>query len=117
MTPLGALQDKGFKVAVVTDGRMSGASGKVPAAIHLSPECLNGGMIGKVQNEDVIRLDTLTGELELLIDENQLASRAIAPYTGEDCQFGMGRELFSLFRNSVSDASEGACVLGSLADE
>lgn len=117
MTPLGALQDRGFKVAVITDGRMSGASGKVPAAIHLTPECVNGGLIGKVQNDDIIRLDTHTGELQLNVDEQTLASRPTPNYSGEDCEFGMGRELFSLFRSNVTDAASGACVLGSLGDE
>ena len=117
MTPLGALQDQGFKVAVVTDGRMSGASGKVPAAIHLTPECANGGPIGKVQDGDMLHLDTTTGQLQLMVDDAELAARTIPPYNGENCQFGMGRELFSLFRSHVSDAATGACVLGTLADE
>ncbi|MFT5162089.1 MAG: phosphogluconate dehydratase [Alteromonadaceae bacterium] len=117
MTPLGALQDKGFKVAVITDGRMSGASGKVAAAIHLTPECTQGGLIGKIHDEDVIKLDTYTGDLQLLVSEEELKQRPMAVYSGENTAFGTGRELFSLFRNNVSDASAGACVLGSLADD
>ena len=117
MTPLGSLQDRGFKVAVITDGRMSGASGKVPAAIHLTPECVNGGYIGKIANDDIITLDTHTGQLSVNVDEQTLASRPAPSYTGEDCEFGMGRELFSLFRGNVTDAATGACVLGSLGDD
>ena len=117
MTPLGALQDSGFKVAVITDGRMSGASGKVPAAIHLTPECVNGGLIGKINHDDMICLDTHTGQLQLLVDERTLAERPNPVYSGEKIGFGVGRELFNLFRGNVSDASHGACVLGSLGDE
>ena len=115
--PLGALQDKGYKVALVTDGRMSGASGKVAAAIHLIPEASEGGFIGKVCDGDMIRLDATTGELQVLVDETEFNNRPQAQYSGENVQFGTGRELFSMFRNNVSDASAGACVLGSLADE
>lgn len=117
ITPLGALQDKGFKVALITDGRMSGASGKVAAAIHLTPECSDGGLIGKVQDGDLIRLDTTTGVLQLLVDDSELSGRAAPVYSGDNTSFGMGRELFSLFRNNVSDAQNGACVLASLGDE
>lgn len=117
LTPLAVLQDRGFKVALITDGRMSGASGKVASAIHLTPECSEGGLIGKILDDDMIKLDTLTGELQLLVDDSVLNDRQIPPYNGDNVQYGMGRELFSLFRNNVSDASAGACVLGSLADD
>ena len=81
LTPLlGVLQDKGFKVALVTDGRMSGASGKVPAAIHLCPEALDGGLIAKIKDGDMINLDGETGELSLLVDEQELASREVAQF-------------------------------------
>jgi len=79
LTPLlGSLQDKGFKVALMTDGRMSGASGKVPAAIHLTPEAIDGGLIAKVQDGDLIRVDALTGELSLLVSDTVLAARTAA---------------------------------------
>jgi phosphogluconate dehydratase len=116
-TPLGVLQDRGFKVALVTDGRMSGASGKVPSAIHLTPESCEGGLIGKVQNGDILRLDATTGELQLMVDDAELAARTAPAYSAENVEYGTGRELFSMFRNNVSDASNGACVLGSLADD
>ena len=76
LTPLGVLQDKGYKVAVVTDGRMSGASGKVPSAIHLTPECVEGGLMGKIRDGDFIRLDTLTGLLQLLVGNDVLQARS-----------------------------------------
>lgn len=116
MSPLGALQDKGYKVAVITDGRMSGASGKVPSAIHLTPECIEGGIIGKIKDEDLISLDTFEGTLEVMVSDETLSQRPSpeAPSTGS---FGMGREMFSMFRQNVSDAQSGGCVLGSLADE
>lgn len=110
MTPfLGTVQDKGFKVALVTDGRMSGASGKVPAAIHLSPEALSGGLIAKVQNGDMIRLDAKTGILELLVDEKELAQRVPAERTTEPQTIGRG--LFDTFRRSADIAEKGAAVV------
>ncbi|MFT4924065.1 MAG: phosphogluconate dehydratase [Phenylobacterium sp.] len=117
LTPLGALQDKGYKVALITDGRMSGASGKVASAIHLTPECVEGGLIGKIQHDDIIRLDTFTGELQLMVDDSELNDRPTPVYAGDNVQYGTGREMFSLFRNNVTDAAHGACVLASLADE
>lgn len=116
-TPLGVLQDRGRKVALVTDGRMSGASGKVASAIHLTPEASEGGLIGKIQDGDIIRLNAITGELNVLIDDNELKQRPQAVYDAEVVEYGMGRELFSIFRNNVSDAATGACVLGSLAEQ
>ena len=109
--PLGVLQDKGFKVALVTDGRMSGASGKVPAAIHLCPEALDGGWIAKVQNGDMIMVDGESGELTLLVDEQELAQRPLAKFNVNGHHEGMGRELFGFMRQSLSSADTGACSL------
>lgn len=112
LTPyLGVLQDRGFKVALVTDGRMSGASGKVPAAIHLYPEAKAGGLIGKVIDGDLIKLDCHNGTLELCVDSDTLATRAQASHQIE-ATFGMGREMFANMRNQVSAAELGAstCV-------
>jgi phosphogluconate dehydratase len=112
LTPLlGVLQDKGFKVALVTDGRMSGASGKVPAAIHLCPEALDGGLIAKINNDDMISLDGETGELTLLVDEKELAEREIAQFQLHGHHQGMGRELFGFMRRNLSSAETGACSL------
>ncbi len=108
LTPeLGALQGKGYQVALVTDGRMSGASGKVPAAIHMTPECLGGGPIGKVRDGDRIRLDAHTGELEALVDPAEWEQRTIPTFDSVR-QHGMGRELFAVFRANVTTAEEGA---------
>lgn len=109
--PLGALQDKGFKVALVTDGRMSGASGKVPAAIHLCPEALDGGLIAKVQTGDMISLDAESGSLQLLVSEDELAKRELAPFKAKHEHQGMGRELFGHMRRHLSTANTGACSL------
>ena len=109
--PLAVLQGKGFKVALVTDGRMSGASGKVPAAIHVSPEAAAGGPLAKVRDGDLIRLDALTGELNVLVAADQWALRAIdiMPLTlRENDSQGMGRELFTNMRRSALTAEEGA---------
>jgi phosphogluconate dehydratase len=109
--PLGVLQDKGYKVALVTDGRMSGASGKVPAAIHLCPEALDGGLIAKVQDGDMISLDSNTGELTLLVSEDELATRETAQFQKNDHHKNMGRELFGFMRRNLSTANTGACSL------
>jgi len=112
LTPLlGVSQDKGFKVALVTDGRMSGASGKVPAAIHLCPEALDGGLIAKVKNGDMINLDGETGELTLLVDEQELTSRETAQFQVNGHHEGMGREIFGFMRRHLSSAETGACSL------
>ncbi|HXA38226.1 MAG TPA: phosphogluconate dehydratase [Phenylobacterium sp.] len=107
--PLGVLLDKGFKVALVTDGRMSGASGKVPAAIHVTPEAADGGGLAYVRDGDVIRVDALKGTLEIKVDEAELRSRprAACPPSGP----GYGRELFGLMRRAASTADTGACSL------
>jgi phosphogluconate dehydratase len=109
LTPaLANLQDAGRRVALVTDGRMSGASGKVPAAIHVSPEVLGGGPLGRVRDGDVIRLDAETGELQALVPEAEWATRSQATADLSANQAGMGRELFAMFRKVVSAAEEGA---------
>jgi phosphogluconate dehydratase len=109
--PLAVLQGKGFKVALVTDGRMSGASGKVPAAIHVSPEVLAGGPLGKVRTGDVIRLDAVAGTLAALVDEATWAAREQAVLSSEQAEVnahGLGRELFGGMRRHVLTAEEGA---------
>ncbi|MBC7649346.1 MAG: phosphogluconate dehydratase [Vitreoscilla sp.] len=109
--PLGVLQGKGYKVALVTDGRMSGASGKVPAAIHVSPEAAAGGPLAKVRDGDVIRLDALTGDLNVLVAADEWTARTInimpLALRQNDSQ-GMGRELFTNMRRSALTAEEGA---------
>jgi len=109
--PLAVLQDKGFKVALVTDGRMSGASGKVPAAIHLSPEALANGPIAKVMEGDWITLDCERGVLELEVDAATLAARTVSHPDLSHNAHGTGRELFSLFRAHASTAESGASPL------
>jgi phosphogluconate dehydratase len=109
--PLSVLQGKGFKVAIVTDGRMSGASGKVPAAIHLSPEASAGGAIGKIRTGDIIRLNVIAGTLNALVDEDTWKARQIEELS-DSKRFanahGMGRELFGGMRSNVLTAEEGA---------
>ena len=113
MTPaLGSLQDAGFHVALVTDGRMSGASGKVPAAIHVSPEVLGGGALGRVRDGDLILLDAAAGSLQALVDEQIWQARAPAQADLSANGLGMGRELFAMFRASVSQAEQGATTFG-----
>jgi phosphogluconate dehydratase len=109
--PLAVLQNKGWRVALVTDGRMSGASGKVPAAIHLSPEALAGGPIGKVRDGDLLRLDAVAGTLEALVPAHEWAAReqaVITPAQAEVNQHDIGRELFGGMRRNVKSAEEGA---------
>ncbi|WP_196140251.1 phosphogluconate dehydratase [Aliikangiella sp. G2MR2-5] len=111
LTPLlGVLQDKGFKVALVTDGRMSGASGKVPAAIHLTPEASDCGVIAKIQDGDMLLLDAQNGCLSVAVSEQELLARHAVVKTSDNNQFGMGRELFSAFRGVVSGAESGATI-------
>ncbi|RUO36891.1 phosphogluconate dehydratase [Aliidiomarina shirensis] len=109
--PLGVLQKRGYKVALVTDGRMSGASGKVPAAIHVTPEAVDGGLIAKVQDGDLIKLDAENGILSILVDEKTLAQREAATIDLTDSHEGMGRELFASLRSQFSGAESGACSL------
>ncbi|MFN7164608.1 MAG: phosphogluconate dehydratase [Hyphomonas sp.] len=109
LTPiLGVLQDRGQKVALVTDGRMSGASGKIPSAIHLSPEAAQGGPIAKVQDGDVIRLDAEHGRLDVMVDPAEFHARPPAEFRPNRAPAGLGRELFDLFRMNVSSAATGA---------
>ncbi|GGX39535.1 phosphogluconate dehydratase [Saccharospirillum salsuginis] len=108
--PLGVLQDKGYKVALVTDGRMSGASGKVPAAIHMSPEASEGGPLAKVQPGDVIRLDAEAGTLEIKVSPEEWERRELVRGDLSGNQFGVGRELFAHMRDAVSAAEQGATV-------
>ena len=111
LTPaLANLQDAGFKVAMVTDGRMSGASGKVPAAIHVSPEILAGGPLGLVRDGDIIRVDANSGTMEALVPADVWAQRTQCTADLTSSHIGMGRELFSMFRNSISAAEEGAAT-------
>lgn len=119
LTPvLGVLQDQGFHVALVTDGRMSGASGKVPAVIHLSPEALLNGPIAKVQTGDMLIIDAEAGVLDVEIDEQTWQSRPVAqPEHQAENEVGFGRELFGVFRAAAAPAEHGASVFGALVGE
>jgi phosphogluconate dehydratase len=111
--PLAVLQGRGFKVALVTDGRMSGASGNVPAAIHVSPEALGGGPLAKVRDGDIIRLDAVAGTLQVLVPEAEWAARPLAERSqslAESHGAGFGRNLFAGMRRNVTTAEEGACT-------
>jgi phosphogluconate dehydratase len=111
LTPaLSSLQSKGFKVALVTDGRMSGASGAVPAAIHVTPECLNGGPLGKVRDGDVLRLDSLAGTLDAHVPAAVWDQRPNADADVSRNGHGVGRELFKLFRANAAEAEQGGGV-------
>ncbi|CDM56519.1 MULTISPECIES: phosphogluconate dehydratase [Rhizobium] len=109
--PLGVLQDRGFRVALLTDGRMSGASGKVPAAIHVTPEAVDGGPIARIKDGDIIRLDAIAGTLEVLVDAADMAERESVVADLSENEFGMGRELFAPFRRAVGPSDRGASVL------
>ncbi len=110
--PLGVLQDKGFKVALVTDGRMSGASGKVPAAIHVCPEAADGGAIAKIRDGDIMVVDAVTGVLQAKVDPAEWAARDLATQDLTEAQRGMGRELFAGMRQLVTTAEQGAFSFG-----
>ncbi len=110
MSPLGVLQDRGQKVALVTDGRLSGASGKVPCAIHVTPEALKGGPIAKLREGDIIRLDATTGELKVLADKAEFEARENAIEDLTHYHEDVGRELFHNFRAVVGRADHGAAV-------
>ncbi|WP_414656127.1 phosphogluconate dehydratase [Ferrovibrio sp.] len=111
LTPsLGVLQDRGYKVALVTDGRMSGASGKVPAAIHVTPEAEAGGPLARLRDGDIVRLDAERGTLEALVPAQVWAERQPITRDVSGHHSGMGRELFSIFRSNVSGAAEGATI-------
>jgi phosphogluconate dehydratase len=106
------LQDRGHKVALVTDGRMSGASGKVPAAIHVTPEALENGPIGKVRSGDILRLDAKKGTLEVLVTEAELKARKVPLIDLSANEHGSGRELFAVFRQVAGRADQGASAFG-----
>ncbi len=110
LTPiLAVLQDRGLKVALVTDGRMSGASGKVPSAIHVCPEAVDGGAIARLRDGDVLRLDAVAGKLDILT-EGVLERAPVTADLSENC-YGIGREMFDLFRRSAGAATTGACSI------
>ena len=112
LTPtLAVLQDRGHRIALVTDGRMSGASGRVPAAIHVTPEAAAGGPLARVRDGDMLRLDAAKGRLDVLVDAAEFASRAPAADVQAAHQAGTGRELFALFRTNAMNADLGAGVL------
>ncbi len=112
MPPLGVLQDRGHKVALVTDGRLSGASGKVPAAIHVTPEAAEGGTIAKIRDGDTVRIDAVTGRLDVLVPEADWTARVPATCDSDDSHWGVGRELFAPFRAAVGPADGGATIFG-----
>ena len=107
--PLAVLQNQGFQVALVTDGRMSGASGRVPAAIHVTPEALVGGPLAKVRDGDIVRVDAVAGTLDVLVDETEWAARTPARCTAAAAT-SFGRELFANFRRNAGGAEQGACT-------
>jgi phosphogluconate dehydratase len=111
-TVLGVLQDRGRQVALVTDGRMSGASGKVPAAIHVTPEALEGGLIGKVRDGDTVRLDAEAGTLEVIVPDGELSARKVPAIDLTASEYGFGRELFAGFRQLAARADHGAAAFG-----
>ena len=111
--PLGVLQGRGFKVALVTDGRMSGASGKVPAAIHVSPEVMHGGPLGKLRDGDIVRLDAVAGTLDARVDAEVWAAREVAVLSAAQIDVNrhdLGRDLFAGMRRNVLSAEQGACT-------
>jgi phosphogluconate dehydratase len=111
LTPyLGSLQDRGYKVALVTDGRMSGASGKVPAAIHVYPEAARGGALARVRDGDMFRVDAGRGELSVDMTEDELSAREPATADLSANQHGLGRELFAWFRTGASEPEQGASL-------
>jgi phosphogluconate dehydratase len=116
LTPaLGVLQDKGFKVALVTDGRMSGASGKVPAAIHVSPEAKGGGPLSKLREDDIVRVCANMGQLEALVDADEWETRE--PVQTPPPPYDTGRELFAMMRTTCDEAERGASAMLAAMDE
>ncbi|WP_409310664.1 phosphogluconate dehydratase [Pectobacterium sp. B1J-3] len=111
MPPLGVLMDRGFNVALVTDGRLSGASGKVPAAIHITPEAYSGGLLAKIHTGDMIQVDGIRGEINLLVDATELANRTAVEPDLSASHTGMGRELFKALRESITGAEQGASCI------
>ena len=110
--PLAVLQDLGYRVALITDGRMSGASGKIPAAIHVTPEAADGGPIAKLRDGDIIRLDVDKGVIKILMDAKEFAARPLAQKDMSSNEVGTGRELFASFRKLVGPADTGATIFG-----
>ncbi len=108
--PLSVLQNRGLKVALMTDGRMSGASGKVPAAIHVTPEAADGGPIARIRDGDIIRIDADAGTLQILVDENEFKARPLATCDLSRKHWGNGRELFTMFRQMAGRADAGASI-------
>lgn len=117
MPPLGVLQEKGFKVAIVTDGRMSGASGKVASAIHLYPEAVEGGIIAKIEDGDLLEMDIKNGTLNLFVEDEVLNSRKIKKPNLERNRYGLGVELFSSIRENVSSSETGATIFKLVGEE
>ena len=112
--PLAVLQDLGYRVALITDGRMSGASGKIPAAIHVTPEAAAGGPIAKLRDGDIIRLDADKGVIKILMDAKEFAARQLAQKDMSDNEQGVGRELFASFRQLVGAADTGATIFSAV---
>ena len=108
---LGVLQNSGLRVALLTDGRLSGASGRVLAAIHVTPSTLVGGLIGKVRDGDIISIDAQAGSLELEVSKDETDQRSATTADGQARPNGMGRELFDVFRDAVSESEQGGTVL------
>jgi phosphogluconate dehydratase len=119
LTPaLGVLMDRGFQVALLTDGRMSGASGKIPAAIQLTPEAATGGPLARIADGDIVRLDANAGTLDVLVGDDELAAREVVDSPPDEASWtGTGRELFGALRRSVGPADHGASVFGPLTPE
>jgi phosphogluconate dehydratase len=114
---LGALLDRGYQVALVTDGRMSGASGKVPAAIHLTPEAAAGGPVAKIRDGDAVRIDAASGVLDILVGDEQLDARPVQGRVPDNAGWtGTGRELFAMFRRNVGPTERGASVIPELLE-
>lgn len=114
---LGSLQDEGFKVGIITDGRMSGASGKVASAIHMTPEASEGGVIARIETGDIIRLDVENSRIELLVDQTVLDDRKVSVPDLSHNRFSMGRELFTALRSNISGAEEGASLFSLPGEE
>jgi phosphogluconate dehydratase len=108
--PLGVLQGRGLKVGLVTDGRMSGASGKIPAAIHVTPEAADGGAIARIRDGDIIRIDATSGTLQVLVDAAEFAARPLATADLSAHDYGVGRDLFTAFRRLAGPADKGASI-------
>jgi phosphogluconate dehydratase len=117
ITPLSVLMDQGHRVAMVTDGRLSGASGKVPAAIHVTPESICGGTLAKVRDGDMIRIDVAAGRLDLLVDDDVLLTRDFAEPEVRSVRFGLGRQVFAPLRSNMLSAEEGASSLFTYIEE